>query len=582
MNNYSNNSRSMNGLNNINANSLNSNEIDVDILVVNVSASVPTMPALNNSLNVANTAFVTNAVSNINISNYVTLGTTQIITGEKSFSNANTYISGNTVTNSIQSSNPVNNINIGTQLTTGDVNIGTSASIGQNVALNWGTTNNGGTLTFRGGAFNFISSGFYVQRSGATTTMWINDTQSTGLLEIGHMATRSGIININTGATSTAPLNISSATTVNAPITIGSSASTTQTATHNALTTFTQIPNCSIVPTTGNNLCNKTYVDSLSSNLLPLNNSWTGTNAFSNTLTSSSVLTIKNGASAQTATLTQNTTTLDIIGVGDISIKPTNDFNVLTGAGKNINISNPDTASAPSQTTITTDTNNVNSYILFKSPTVYTFGSNINPSFIIAGGHPTAYGLKFTRSGTQSIAVNRINCSNTGDTLYLEVNGGTNIALTNNTTTLNSNLFLNQTTIPSSNSSSLGYTVTATSAEFTFTANILGNVQSFTVPSKGVWLVITNLSQRTTGAAGTITSRRFLVATSNTSDTPVGTALYFEENDDSVGGNTIRMVETIQTVISATASTTYYVNATFTITGVTAYATATTSFTRIG
>ena len=86
MNNYSNNTRSMNGLNNINANALNSNEIDVDILVVNTSGTCPTRPNGDNSLNLANTAFVTNAVSGSIITNYVTTNTSQTISGLKDFS----------------------------------------------------------------------------------------------------------------------------------------------------------------------------------------------------------------------------------------------------------------------------------------------------------------------------------------------------------------------------------------------------------------------------------------------------------------------------------------------------------------
>lgn len=87
MNNYSNNTRSMNGLNNINANALNSNEIDVDILVVNTSGTCPTRPNGDNTLNLANTAFVTNAVSSIPvITNYVTTNTSQTISGLKDFS----------------------------------------------------------------------------------------------------------------------------------------------------------------------------------------------------------------------------------------------------------------------------------------------------------------------------------------------------------------------------------------------------------------------------------------------------------------------------------------------------------------
>ena len=253
----------LDGLNNIDGNNINSNTLITDYLTVNLASSVPTVAPATNDNTIASTAYVTTAISNSG-SNYVDLTSTQNITGEKTFSNANTYITGNTVTNSIQSSNPVNNINIGTQLTTGDINLG-NVFIGptMNVALNWGTSSNGGILSLNGGSFNLISSGIYTQRSGPTFGMTMGDTQSTGIMNIANRSDRSGAININTGGTSTAPINISSLTTNNAPITIGSTSSTTQTCDMNAMTNFSKIVTCPIAPVNANDLCNKTYVDSL-------------------------------------------------------------------------------------------------------------------------------------------------------------------------------------------------------------------------------------------------------------------------------------------------------------------------------
>ena len=204
------NDKSMNGLVTIDANSISTDELDVDTLVVNLSGTAPTVSALSNDTNIATTAWVTNHAS----STYVTLaGASQTISSEKTFSNANTFITGNTVTNSIQS-------------------------------------------------------------SAVGTTQNIATTQT------------SGILNIGTGSLRTGAVNIASLTTLNAPITIGSSASSTQTATHNAITTFSKIPSCAVAPTTANNLCNKTYVDGVAggSALLTSNNTFSGTNAFTNTL----------------------------------------------------------------------------------------------------------------------------------------------------------------------------------------------------------------------------------------------------------------------------------------------------------
>jgi cytoskeletal protein CcmA (bactofilin family) len=138
----------------------------------------------------------------------------------------NTNITGNTVTNSIQSSNPTTNINIGTTLTTGDINLGTTSSTG--VALNWGSLSNSGQLTFDGGSFHLNSSGAFYANCGAQYQTNIATGQVDGSMNIATSGSRTGQININTGTGTTAPINISSATTLNAPITIGSTASASQ------------------------------------------------------------------------------------------------------------------------------------------------------------------------------------------------------------------------------------------------------------------------------------------------------------------------------------------------------------------
>lgn len=263
MNNYSNNTRSMNGLNNINANGGTFDDITTNTLTVNSGKTIPTRPNGDSTLNIANTQFVTDAVINAG-SNYVDLTSTQNITGEKTFSNANTIITGNTITNSIRSSSGTTDINIGQNLTTGDINMGTTF-IGptMNVAMNWGSSSNSGQLALRGGSFTLASTGNYNQSSGATFQTNISTNQSTGELAIGTAGARSGAIYINTGNTSTAPVNISSATNTNAPITIGSTSSTTQICNMNAMTNFSKIATCPITPVNANDLCNKTYVDSI-------------------------------------------------------------------------------------------------------------------------------------------------------------------------------------------------------------------------------------------------------------------------------------------------------------------------------
>jgi hypothetical protein len=179
------------------------------------------------------------------------------------------------------------------------------------------------------------------------------------------------------------------------------------------------LPTSTISATTGNQLTNKTYVDgAISAGSFVTTNTTqtiTGAKTFeTNTLTATAGITVKNGASSETCTLTQNATT----------------FTVLTGTGKNITVSNPDSALAASQTTLSTGILNTSSYIALESPTTYITGLNTQVNLNIAGASGTIYGFKFSRGGTTLAAVNRINCSSTADTLYIEINSGQNITLT--------------------------------------------------------------------------------------------------------------------------------------------------------
>jgi len=106
------------------------------------------------------------------------------------------------VCSSIASTSATTNIDIGSALTTGDVNLGSSAAA-TGVALNWGGSSNSGNLTFTGGSFTLTSSGIYTQRSGPTYNMVIGDTQTSGILNLGTGTSRTGAINIGTGATAT-------------------------------------------------------------------------------------------------------------------------------------------------------------------------------------------------------------------------------------------------------------------------------------------------------------------------------------------------------------------------------------------
>ena len=564
----------LDGLNNIDADSSTATNIICDTIQINTSGTAPTRAPADNSTNIATTAYVDNATTGV----FVDLTTTQTITGEKTFINANTLITGNLVVNSILSASATTDINIGQNLTTGDIFMGTSVSTG--VALNWGSSSNGGNLTFRGGTFNFFGSGLIYLRGGPTFEINLGDTQTSGILNIATSSSRTGAVNIATGATTTSvPITIgnqtgafgsvnigtttiqvgqsntatnsmqtstngtlnlkttstggtvnlgtgmtsgnifisggaSSATNIligssqttytgaisigtvvtgNAPITIGSSASTTQTATHNALTTFSKIPSCVIAPTTGNDLCNKTYVDSVSSSLLATNNVWTGTTNRFEGLNG-----VRSGTSTNYASLTQN-------------------------GGQSI---------------------------------LNAFGSSTNVLYLQTNGSSN---MTFGESGGIKYGINSGDFYNTtGD------------------------MFINQTTYPPTSTSALGYNKTETLTEFSFTADTLGTIGSFTVPSKGVWICNISVKYRTTGGVGSFENVQLFLTDSASGATAYKTFEYFDETDITVGANGKRFVHTISGTLTTTASTTFYIRGINDTTGITTLAEAIYSYTRVG
>ena len=310
----------LDGLNTINSDSSTITDIICDTIQINVSGTAPTMAPLNNSTNIATTAFVTTATSG-----FMDLISIQTAPGAKTFSNANTVISGNLITNNIVSTSATTDINIGVALTTGDIKLGNSG-VATNVALNWGGSSNSGQLLFQGGSFNLASTGVFTASSGSGNNADLFIGQGGGTLNLATLSARTGTININTGSTSTATVNISSGTNANAPIIIGSSGSTTQTATHNGISTFTKIPSCAVAPTSANHLCNYTYVNSVSASPLGGANVWTGTNAF-NTNLPTSTLTPSTGTELTTKTYVDSAITSgSILGTAN-AFTNTNTFN---------------------------------------------------------------------------------------------------------------------------------------------------------------------------------------------------------------------------------------------------------------
>ena len=152
---------------------------------------------------------------------------------------------------------------------------------------------------------------------------------------------------------------------------------------------------------------------------------------------------------------------------------------------------------------------------------------------------------------------------------------------------MNHNFLIQQSTYPPTTTSALGYSVSGTAAEFTFSEGVIGNAQRATLPSKGVWLVVVNFSMRvTTTISPTIENRQVVVSLANNNMTKIGTLEYFEQLDDAIGANGIRFIETLTGIVTVTTATDIFVNGLFNYTGIviftTVYGISTLSATRIG
>jgi hypothetical protein len=126
--------------------------------------------------------------------------------------------------------------------------------------------------------------------------------------------------------------------------------------------------------------------------------------------------------------------------------------------------------------------------------------------------------------------------------------------------TVNHNFLLQQSTYPPTSTSALGYTDTETTTTNPM-SNTLAERSNFSLPSKGMWLVICGYEWYTN--TSNIVRAKLLVLSKTTASTiPAANGLqYYEEINDNTGAAELRQQGTITGVVTATAATTIYVNA---------------------
>ena len=332
------------------------------------------------------------------------------------------------VCSSIASTSATTNIDIGSALTTGDVNLGSSAGA-TGVALNWGGASNSGNLTFTGGSFTLTSSGIYTQRSGPGFNMVLADTQTNGILNLGTGTSRTGAINIGTGATATStPITIGNQTGAFGSVDIGTTIITVgkaNTATNSSQTSTNGTLNLKTTSTAGavnlgTGMTSGTITigksdATASTTTIDINTGSAMTGAISiGSGASAKPITI--GSAASTNTINGTTTIAGTANINTTSLSNTNIGNGAAGGNFTVNAAT---------NSITGTTNTLTSTELLA--TAMTFTTNTNGSdlilnnattgnFSIGAGTNQNLIIEATGTGTLSLvgAVNGVYINDTG------------------------------------------------------------------------------------------------------------------------------------------------------------------------
>jgi hypothetical protein len=130
----------------------------------------------------------------------------------------------------------------------------------------------------------------------------------------------------------------------------------------------------------------------------------------------------------------------------------------------------------------------------------------------------------------------------------------------NGTVAFTGDVTILQDTYPPSSTSAIGYTDSATTTTNPMTNTVIAR-SNFTLPSKGVWLVICGY-EWSTNTSNTVESKHLILSTTSGGTTPSGYGLeYYEEINDAAGAGSARQIGCLSGVITATASLIVYVNA---------------------
>lgn len=256
-------SPTLDGLNNIDGDSISCDSIITNDLTVNTSATVPTLGTGDSSNYAASTAYVTNKINSV-VGNFVTLNTNQTISScQKTFNNSNVVFD-----------------NINASVPSIEMKGGSTSYLKINAS-------NTGQQVYAKQNLNLFSPSTRIKPDVLATNtnglLFINDNTAIGELSF---KVYDGSVNNE--------INSSQGLTIN------------------PTTTFTNLPTCSSVPSSGSQLTNKTYVDNAVStggtNFVTLNTNQTITapKTFDDIVTTNLQVTFNDTASFQNGAFFDN------------------------------------------------------------------------------------------------------------------------------------------------------------------------------------------------------------------------------------------------------------------------------------
>lgn len=418
----------LDGLNNIDTDTTTATNIIVDTITVNTSSSVPTMTAGNSTTNIANTQFVTNAVTTAG-ANYVDLTSTQTVTGEKFFTGATEFGPGTLTALDINVSGLIdcNDIYINGQLNFGSVTINESG-VGD---LEMNNLTNGGKYILK------------ADDTGGTSREALNLSASTATFN-GTIVAAGGTFNTALPTSTLTPSTSTQLTTKAYVDSVsGGGVSLAGTNAWTGTNSFnTNLPTSTQTPTTSTQLTTKTYVDSAittaGAGYLTLTGTQTasGEKTFSNANTFITGNTVTDSVQSSAVGATQNIATTQTTGVLNIGTSGTRSgtININTGGTSSANV-NISTASTSSSTVSIGSSSNLvtvagTTTFTNTTPASFTFGVNTSTiNGVVTSGMnlattQTSGALNLGTLGARTGAVN----INTGATSTASVNisSGTN------------------------------------------------------------------------------------------------------------------------------------------------------------